>query len=150
MTTRPVGTFLDPLRLQLLPQGERRRLRCIKSRRRFRLLARFRYVTSTGEIVVAKQGSLIDGASIPCFFWRVIGQPMGEYAEAAVIHDVLWGKIVPHLSASPIAAADLRWANWIFLDAMRTLGVARWRRWAMWMAVALAAWWRTKQSKKGW
>lgn len=35
------------------------------------------------------KGDLIDGASIPRFFWRVIGSPfVGRYRRASVIHDV--------------------------------------------------------------
>jgi hypothetical protein len=37
----------------------------------------------------APEGSIIDGASIPRFFWRAIGSPfVGKYRRASVMHDV--------------------------------------------------------------
>lgn len=37
----------------------------------------------------APKSSVVDGASIPRFFWRYIGSPfVGKYRRASVIHDV--------------------------------------------------------------
>ena len=42
--------------------------------------------TSKGKIWTAPAGSVIDGASIPRFFWRVIGSPfIGYYRRASVV-----------------------------------------------------------------
>lgn len=47
------------------------------------------YVDSANKVWIAPTGSIIDGASIPVFMWRVIGSPfVGKYRRASVIHDV--------------------------------------------------------------
>jgi hypothetical protein len=41
------------------------------------------------RVWVAPKDSIVDGASIPWFFWRFIGSPfVGKYRRASVIHDV--------------------------------------------------------------
>ncbi len=57
--------------------------------RKMRLLEDFIYIDSNGLEWRATLGSIIDGASIPKFFWRVIGSPfVGLYRDPSVIHDV--------------------------------------------------------------
>lgn len=57
--------------------------------RLMRLLETVRFKDSDGLIWTAPEGSIIDGASIPKFCWRVIGSPfVGRYRRASVIHDV--------------------------------------------------------------
>lgn len=47
------------------------------------------YRDKKGTFWTAPAGARIDGASIPKFFWRVIGSPfIGLYRRASVIHDV--------------------------------------------------------------
>lgn len=47
------------------------------------------YVDSKGVVWTAPEGSEIDGASIPKFFWRLMGSPfVGKFRRASVIHDV--------------------------------------------------------------
>lgn len=111
-----------------------------KDRRRFRLLSEFRYVTSTWITIRVERGTIVDFASVPCVCWRLIGQPVGEYAEASVVHDAMWAIIVKHLRRG--GPCTFEWTNWVFRDGMRALGVARWRRWAMWWAVALNGQWQ--------
>jgi len=42
-------------------------------------------------IFLAPQGMITDGASIPRYFWRVIGSPFtGKYRRAAVFHDAAY------------------------------------------------------------
>jgi len=41
------------------------------------------------EIVYVPEGYVSDGASIPRWLWTVVGHPFGEYAQAAVLHDML-------------------------------------------------------------
>lgn len=53
------------------------------------VLETVRFTDSAGQVWEAPQGSLVDGASIPRFFWRVIGSPfVGFYRRPSVIHDV--------------------------------------------------------------
>lgn len=52
------------------------------------LLSDFSYTDDCQETHTVKKGEVTDGASIPRFFWRVVGSPMdGEYLPAAIIHD---------------------------------------------------------------
>lgn len=60
-----------------------------EDRRMMRLLETVRFTDSKGVVWVAQEQALIDGASIPKFFWRVIGSPfIGYYRRPSVIHDV--------------------------------------------------------------
>ena len=57
--------------------------------RNMRLVESFGYVDADGVEWVAPRGSVVNGASIPRFFWRIIGGPLeGPYRKASVIHDV--------------------------------------------------------------
>lgn len=57
--------------------------------RRMRLLERVVFTDKNKRRWIALQRSIIDGASIPRFFWRVIGSPfVGKYRRSSVIHDV--------------------------------------------------------------
>lgn len=92
-----------------------------------------------GDVVLrAPAGTITDGASIPRFFWRLIGPPLtGRYRQAAVIHDAGY-------------TADLQWnidgdsrsynrkdVDTLFLQLMEALGVPWWRRRLMHLAVRL-------------
>ena len=47
------------------------------------------FIDSEGKVWKAPKLSIVDGASIPRFFWRIIGSPfVGHYRRASVIHDV--------------------------------------------------------------
>ena len=123
---RPIGRFLDPLRIETDP-------RLPRSQRTWKLLERLRYVDSRGQEYWVPREFTTDGASIPWFFWRVVGHPMElDYVAAAVVHDFLWRQAVA-------GAVSYRKANWVFRDALRVLGLWRWRRLAMWGAVAVNA-----------
>ena len=128
------GRFLDPLKVQLLPAVRRRFWQ--KSRRRWRLLSDFAYSpswdVSGADVETVPVGTVVDGASIPCFFWRLVGPPMGPYAESSVIHDWLW-----ELAARDDDGYDLAFANLVFRDALRTQGISFWKRWTMWLAVTV-------------
>jgi Protein of unknown function (DUF1353) len=74
----------------------------------------------------ARTGSIVDGASIPQFFWSFIGGPFeGQYRNASVIHDV---------------ACDERSRPWMdvhkaFFYAMMASGTEAWRAKYMYLAV---------------
>ena len=142
------GQFPQRLHLAIIPQPRRSGWRRWgKRRRRFELLDPFKYITSDWVTVSVPAGTIVDGASVPCFFWRLVGQPWGEYAEATVIHDYLWKLEIDRMRRGN--SPDFRWANIVFLDAMTTLGVARWRRRIMWAAVALNGWLVARQYRTG-
>ena len=68
-----------------------------------------------------------DFASVPRFFTWLIPRS-GRYTPAAVLHDYLYDQV----DAEMLSRCD---ADGIFRRAMRELGVALLRRWAMWAAV---------------
>lgn len=58
-------------------------------KRKMRLLSEISFRDSKNKKWIAPKDSVIDGASIPKFFWRFIGSPfVGHYRRASVIHDV--------------------------------------------------------------
>ena len=83
-------------------------------------------VESLDAMVTIKPSFRWDGASVPRFFWRIVGAPMnGKYVPAALLHDALY-------AAEPFPRAKCDAA---FLEFMAQLGVPWWRRNAMWLAV---------------
>lgn len=123
---RPTGRFLCEVRIKMDP-------RLPRSKRKWTLLSGLRYVDSAGRLHRVLHDFETDGASIPRFWWRAIGHPMDEqYLAAGVIHDFLWRQAMA-------GEITFGYANWVFVDALRSLGVWRWRRWAMWLAVSINA-----------
>lgn len=75
---------------------------------------------------VAPAGSVIDGASIPRFAWRVVGSPfVGKYRRASVIHDVY------------CVTKDRPWqeVHMCFHRMMLADGVPKFKAWLMFKAV---------------
>lgn len=71
------GGFTGPIETEWLPDG-----------RNMRLLRHVTYIDPQGKAWTAPRGHVVDGASIPRFFWRLIGGPLeGPYRNASVIHD---------------------------------------------------------------
>lgn len=61
----------------------------INDGRTMRLLEAFTFTDSAGKVWIAPKGSLLNGADIPCFFWRVAGSPyVGLHRRSSIIHDV--------------------------------------------------------------
>lgn len=90
---------------------------------------------------VCAEGMWTDGASIPRFFWRLIGHPMQlPYVKAAVIHDggyqgrLLWYDRVADewILRTGHTRKDV---DDLFLALLASLGVSWWRRTAMYQAV---------------
>ena len=133
--------FPDKLVLELLPQRRRSWREWLlrdfcglrARRRRFLLLASYRFIRPNGQCVTIHPGVIVDAASIPWFFYRLIGPPWGPYAESSVIHDGLWAR-------AEAGACTFRYANTIFLEAMTCQGLEPWRRWLMYRAVVLTGW----------
>ena len=72
------GKFIGDVQTQWLDDG-----------RRMKLITSLTYLDPQGERWVAREGSIVDGASIPQFAWSLIGGPFeGKYRKASVIHDV--------------------------------------------------------------
>jgi len=96
--------------------------------RQMRLLETINFVDSAGKIWTAPGDSIVDGASIPRFFWRVIGSPfVGLYRRASVIHDVYCvERSEPHETV-----------HRMFYDAMIADGVDEKKAMTMYQAVAM-------------
>lgn len=83
------------------------------------------FSTEYSAKIFAPQGFETDFASIPWLFRRLLPKS-GEYNAAAVIHDFLY-RCRPDV---PQAVAD-----GIFLEAMNTLGVPAWKKYALYGGV---------------
>lgn len=71
------GRFQGQLRLELV------------GGRDARLVNNFSYTDPRGKVWNAPRGSIVNGASIPQFFWSFVGGPWdGAYRQASVVHDV--------------------------------------------------------------
>ena len=111
------------------------------------LLSEYSVCVGTSHKLVCPRGMLTDGASIPRFFWRLIGHPMKLPAvKAAVIHDGAYlGKLVWYRKNPDLwGHSDQQWveedftrkeADELFRELLRVLGVSWWRRQAMYTAV---------------
>lgn len=96
---------------------------------RWELLVEFDYhVGAYPSLAVIRVpvGTITDLASVPRILWAIF-PPHGQYAKAAIVHDYLY----EHAIGTKV------WADRVFLEAMTVLGVARWRRVAMYWAVRL-------------
>lgn len=91
------------------------------------LLAEFDYHVGkfpSDDVIRVPAGTITDLASTPRILWSVL-PPHGQYAKAAILHDYLYQQ----------AIGSKRYADDVFLEAMTVLGVAKWRRTAMYWAV---------------
>lgn len=81
-----------------------------------------------GELIPALIGLEFDGASIPVWAWPLIGSPFtGKFRKAAVIHDTLcYAQDRPHPQA-----------HRVMYEAMRALGVGRFRASVMYRALLI-------------
>lgn len=83
------------------------------------------YLTEdNSDIIVVPAGFITDLASVPRIMWSFL-PPDGKYAKAAIVHDYLYDN----------GLRTKKQADLIFLDAMRVLGVPRWKRTIMYLAV---------------
>lgn len=80
-----------------------------------------------GRRIIAPKGFECDGASIPPFFWPIVGHPFsGSSLRAAIIHDAL----------SANRTMPCRMVHRLFAQLLAVDGVAPMRRWLMSKAVA--------------
>lgn len=90
------------------------------------LLEDIHFVDTGGVRWTCKAGDWVDGASIPRFFWRIIGPPLrGKYRAASVFHDVACSKKIGNTET----------ASNMFYDAMIESGVCKWKACIMYLAV---------------
>lgn len=117
------GKFLTDLSIELLP----------KKRGIWRVVRPLRYVDNQGRTWTVPAGEETDGASIPRFFWRILGHPLSwEFADCAVLHDYFY--------RSQIVCREE--ADQLFDQAMKSRGVPSWQRLILWSAVRMFGRWR--------
>lgn len=101
-------------------------VRFLSDGRNVRLLSTFSYVDKRGRIWKAKEGAVVNGASIPRLFWRLIGSPwVGKYRRASIIHDVYC-----HSKTRPSKTVHKVWCEMVAAD-----GTPDWKTWAVCKAV---------------
>ncbi|EEM1818480.1 DUF1353 domain-containing protein [Salmonella enterica subsp. enterica] len=76
------------------------------------------------DVIEVPAGFITDLATVPRIFWMLL-PPDGKYAKAAIIHDYLYDN----------ALRSKKEADLIFLDGMTVLGVPKWKRMVMYLAV---------------
>lgn len=93
----------------------------------FKLAEPFTFSKNDGEPlglhVCVPNGFVTDFASVPRIFWRIF-PPSGQYNRAAVVHDYLCFT----------KGCSRFMADAVFREAMRELGVPRWKRIMMYLA----------------
>ncbi|EBG1926342.1 DUF1353 domain-containing protein [Salmonella enterica] len=80
----------------------------------------------SSDVISVPAGFVTDLATVPRVFWSVM-PPDGKYAKAAIIHDYLYDN----------ALRTKKEADLIFLDGMAVLGVPKWKRIVMYLAVRI-------------
>lgn len=96
--------------------------------RSMRLRESLTFLDRAGSIWIASQGIIVDGASIPRFFWRFIGGPFsGRYRRASVIHDAY----------CQTRERPSRAVHAVFFEMMREDGVGLIKAWLIWGAVRM-------------
>lgn len=86
------------------------------------------FIDSAGLLWEAFPGDIIDGGSIPRFFWRFIGSPfVGYYRRATVIHDVYCKS----------KTRDSEAVHKVFKEMCLADGVSKWKAALMYRAVKM-------------
>lgn len=93
--------------------------------RDMRLLSELRFTDSGGRTWIAPAGEVVNGASVPRLFWRLMPPFVGKYRFASVVHD----------SACVHRPFNSKLAHRMFYEAMVASGVHSWQAWLMWLAV---------------
>ncbi|MEQ9728501.1 DUF1353 domain-containing protein [Pseudomonas sp. WHRI 8822A] len=107
--------FPNPLQVELQPD-----------RKTWRLLAPFSYLDPGHGLVTVPAGFISDFASVPRL--PLTYALLGAYGHAAaVLHDWLY-------STTTLSRAE---ADRVFLNALRSSGIARWRAWLMYAGVRI-------------
>jgi len=110
-----MNRFPNPLQAELLPD-----------RKTWRLLAPFSYLDPDHGPIEVPTGFETDFASVPR--WPLTFALLGQYGHAAaVLHDSLY-------RAGKLSRTD---ADRVFLNALRSSGIARWRAYLMWAGVRI-------------
>jgi hypothetical protein len=111
-----MGGFLRPLRVEALEDGRHWKV--------FEGVEYFVGHEGSGWQIRVPDGFVTDFASVPAPLWSFIA-PTGRHSRAAVVHDYLYTQT----DVSQIVC------DAVFAEALVVLGVSRWRRVSMYLAV---------------
>lgn len=111
-------SFLDRLQVEVSEDGVNRTLQ-----------REFRYMTTWGYTVTVPAGFVTDYASIPRFLWRIAPPSTGRHVWPAVLHDFLYRCAQERVTR--------KFADEVFLDAMKASRVSLWKRQAIYRAVRM-------------
>lgn len=93
------------------------------------LLENFSFTSKNGTVYIAKKGFVFDGASIPRYFWVLIGHPFSsKYVRSALIHDLLYG-------SKALSRED---ADSLFKEMLEVDRVSSWKVPVMYRAVRVS------------
>ncbi len=84
-----------------------------------------KYGYDTSMVIVVPSGFKTDFASVPAPFWWLIDK-VGTQAWPAVIHDYLYSQ-----------KKGRKWADAVFMEALKVSGAPMWKRIACWAAVRM-------------
>ena len=87
----------------------------------------FRYIDPDGRQWIACKGEVVNGASVPRLFWRLMPPFTGKYRRASVIHDAY----------CRARSRGSREVHLMFYRAMRCDGVGSFQAGLMWLAVRI-------------
>lgn len=94
--------------------------------RTMEILSHAEFHDPEGNVWEVNPGDLVDGASIPRFFWRLIGSPfVGKYRRASAFHDVY----------CKAKKRKYKKVHAMFLEAMKCDKVGKTKRTSMYRAV---------------
>lgn len=121
----------------------------------WRLNKQWTYRCGSGLVVIVPAGFETDFASIPRAAWPYVGAP-ADSAEAAIPHDYIYSKRAASVACVPGLSAYLelegnpstrhnqgvirQWADSMYKDALKDLGVGRVNRYAQYRAVRWFGW----------
>lgn len=107
------------------------------SKYEWKTLQEFVFYYGLGSYVTVPEGTVTDFASVPRFLWGMF-PPIGKYTQASVVHDFL------------VTEGKLSWKECadVFLEAMITLEVSKWRRDVMYFFVRAYGVFKTLKSSK--
>lgn len=116
-----MSSFTTPLKVNVLDKFE-------ENRRLFELTEPFEFYRESDETEVIRvpKGFVTDFSSVPKWLWPV-EYPLGPSAKAAVLHDYLYVN----------AIKDKAYADKVFLEALKVLGVPTYKRHLLYYAVKL-------------
>lgn len=117
-----MSEFTKPLTVTKLKNG------------RWKVSRGFRYYVGKeggSDFVDVPKGFDTDFASVPQIFWNIL-PPDGQYTQAAVLHDFLYGV---QGNAPEGKHRSRQECDNIFYEAMGILGVPQWKRSVMWIAL---------------